>query len=311
MKKKLILDVDTGIDDAIGILLAVKSEELDLIGITTGCGNVSLEAATTNTCKVLDLINAPSSIPVVKGSAAPLKRQPHFEHKVHGTDGIGGALLDVISEREITPGDAASFMIEKIMESPGEVSVVCTGPLTNLAKSIQQQPAIVDHVKEVIYMGGAINGIGNVTPVAEFNTFADPEAASVVLEAGIPNLTQVGLDVTKHALLTEKHIETITEPALHDFLKQSTATYRKAFYEQNGIWACAMHDPLAIGVFIDSTLVKKTACSVAVETSSRFCDGMTVWDRQGKWGLPANVQVCMEVEAERFLSLLVDVLNRS
>ncbi|MFP7478746.1 nucleoside hydrolase [Terribacillus saccharophilus] len=310
MKKKLILDVDTGIDDAIAILLAVQSEELELIGITTGCGNVSLDAATMNTCKVLDLIEAPP-IPVVQGSSSPLKRKPHFEHKVHGTDGIGGALQDVVSNREIAEGNAAVFMIEKIMENPGEVTLVCTGPLTNLALAIKQNPAIVDHVKEVIYMGGAINGIGNVTPVAEFNMFADPEAASIVLEAGIPKLTQVGLDVTKKALLREEHIKAIQNPTVHDFVSTSTATYRKAFYEQNGIWACAMHDPLAVGVLIDPTLVKRRACVVSVETTSTYCDGLTVWDRQGKWGKSENVHVCMEVDADRFLNLLVDILNRA
>ncbi|MFP7495163.1 nucleoside hydrolase [Terribacillus saccharophilus] len=310
MSEKLILDVDTGIDDAIAILLAVKSEELDLIGITTGCGNVSLEAATTNTCKVLDLIEAPA-IPVVCGSEAPLKRQPHYEHKVHGTDGIGGALQDVVSHREVAEGNAADFMIEQVMKNPGDVTIVCTGPLTNLAVAIMRNPSIVSNVKEVIYMGGAINGIGNVTPVAEFNTYADPEAASIVLDAGIPKLTQVGLDVTKKALLTDKHIDAIQQPVLHDFVKTSTATYRKAFYEQNGIWACAMHDPLAVGVLIDPTLVGKTACTVAVETNSTYCDGQTVWDRQGKWGKPANVQVCMTVENERFLDLLTNVLNQA
>lgn len=310
MRKKLILDVDTGIDDAIGILLAVQSEELELIGITTVCGNVSLEAATMNTCKVLDLIDAPA-IPIVQGSEVPLKRQPHFEHRVHGTDGIGGALQDVVSSRGIAGGEAADFMIEQVMGNPGDITLVCTGPLTNLALAIQREPAIVNNVKEVIYMGGAINGVGNVTPVAEFNMFADPEAASIVLEAGIPKLTQVGLDVTKKALLTEGHMEAIKDPVLHDFVKTSTATYRKAFYEQNGIWACAMHDPLAVGVLIDPTLVEKTACSVAVETNSTYCDGQTVWDRQGKWGKHANVQVCMKVEADRFLALLVAVLNRA
>lgn len=304
------MDVDTGIDDAIGILLAVQSEELELIGITTVCGNVSLEAATMNTCKVLDLIDAPA-IPIVQGSEVPLKRQPHFEHRVHGTDGIGGALQDVVSSRGIAGGEAADFMIEQVMGNPGDITLVCTGPLTNLALAIQREPAIVNNVKEVIYMGGAINGVGNVTPVAEFNMFADPEAASIVLEAGIPKLTQVGLDVTKKALLAEGHMEAIKDPVLHDFVKTSTATYRKAFYEQNGIWACAMHDPLAVGVLIDPTLVEKTACSVAVETNSTYCDGQTVWDRQGKWGKHANVQVCMKVEADRFLALLVAVLNRA
>lgn len=134
--KKLILDVDTGIDDAIGILLAVKSEQFDILGITTVCGNVSVDAATLNTCKVLELVEA-GNIPVIKGSAAPLLRAPHYEHRVHGEDGIGGALKDVRPKKTADAGFAPDFIIEQVLQYSKQVTLVLTGPLTNLALAVK------------------------------------------------------------------------------------------------------------------------------------------------------------------------------
>lgn len=134
--KKLILDVDTGIDDAIGILLAVKSKQFDILGITTVCGNVSVDAATLNTCKVLELVEA-DNIPVIKGSATPLLRVPHYEHRVHGEDGIGGALKDARPKKTADAGFAPDFIIEQVLQYSKQVTLVLTGPLTNLALAVK------------------------------------------------------------------------------------------------------------------------------------------------------------------------------
>ncbi len=157
--KKLILDVDTGIDDAIGILLAVKSKQFDILGITTVCGNVSVGAATLNTCKVLELVDA-VEIPVIKGAAAPLLRAPHYEHRVHGEDGIGGALKDAQPKKKAAAGFAPDFIIEQVLKYSKQVTLVLTGPLTNLALALKKCPELIHHVKEVIFMGGVVQGQG-------------------------------------------------------------------------------------------------------------------------------------------------------
>ncbi|MFP7255577.1 nucleoside hydrolase [Terribacillus goriensis] len=306
--KKVILDVDTGIDDAIGIMLAVKSEALDVVGITTVSGNVSLETATTNTAKILDLLEDDKT-PIFSGAAKPLTRKPHFEHRVHGEDGIGGALKGVATHRKIQEQSAADFIQNQVMAAPGDITLIMTGPLTNLAEAVQQYPEIVSAVKEVIFMGGVVKGVGNVTPVAEYNMFADPEAASIVFEAGFQSLTQVGLDVTRSALLKDEHIDLIQNPVLQDYVRTSTATYRNSYFERNGVWACAMHDPLAVAIAIDSELVKTEWLHVTMETNSTYCDGQTVCDFQNRLGHPANMHVCLELDEARFFDLFLKLLN--
>ncbi|OUZ06631.1 nucleoside hydrolase [Bacillus pumilus] len=307
-KKKLILDVDTGIDDAIGILLAVKSNRFDMLGITTVCGNVSVDAATLNTCKVLELIEA-DDIPVIKGSATPLLRAPHYEHRVHGEDGIGGALKDVEPKKTADAGFAPDFIIDQVMQCSKQVTLVLTGPLTNLALAVKKCPELIHHVKEVIFMGGVVQGQGNVTPVAEFNTYADPEAAKLVLDAGVPTLTQVGLDVTRKVLLTDERIDAIQNETLAHYIRESTSIYRQRYFERNGVWACAMHDPLAVSLAIDKQLVSTQAFHVDVETKSEFCDGQMICDFQHQWEKERNVQVCTDVDADAFFDLLINTMN--
>ncbi|PCK18797.1 nucleoside hydrolase [Bacillus pumilus] len=306
--KKLILDVDTGIDDAIGILLAVKSKQFDMLGITTVCGNVPVDAATLNTCKVLELVKA-DEIPVIKGAATPLLRAPHYEHRVHGEDGIGGALKDVQPKKTADAGFAPDFIIEQVLQYSQQVTIVLTGPLTNLALAVKKCPELIHHVKEVIFMGGVVKGQGNVTPVAEFNTYADPEAAKVVLEAGFPSLTQVGLDVTRQVLLTDERIDAIQNETLASYIRESTSIYRQRYFERNGVWACAMHDPLAVSLAIEKRLVNTQPFHVEVETKSEFCDGQMICDFQHQWEKEHNVQVCIDVDAEAFFELLIQVMN--
>lgn len=306
--KKLILDVDTGIDDAIGILLAVKSEQFDILGITTVCGNVSVDAATLNTCKVLELVEK-NNIPVIKGSATPLLRAPHYEHRVHGEDGIGGALKDVRPKKTADAGFAPDFIIEQVLQYSNQVTLVLTGPLTNLALAVKKCPELIHHVKEVIFMGGVVKGQGNVTPVAEFNTYADPEAAKLVLDAGFPSLTQVGLDVTRQVLLTDERIDAIQNETLAAYIRESTSIYRQRYFERNGVWACAMHDPFAVSLAINKELVSTQAFHVEVETKSEFCDGQMICDFQHQWEKERNVQVCTDVDAEAFFDLLIKTMN--
>lgn len=179
-----------------------------------------------------------------------------------------------------------------------------TGPLTNLALAVKKCPELIHHVKEVIFMGGVVEGQGNVTPVAEFNTYADPEAAKLVLDAGFPSLTQVGLDVTRQVLLTDERIDVIQNETLAQYIRESTSIYRQRYFERNGVWACAMHDPLAVSLAIDKQLVSTQAFHVDVE-----CDGQMICDFQHQWEKERNVQVCTVVDADAFFDLLINTMN--
>lgn len=308
MKNKIILDVDTGIDDAIGLILAIKSRQFDILGITTVNGNVSLETATTNTCKILDLLGE-QEISVIKGAEAPILRKSFFEHRIHGEDGLGGALKDVQVHKQPDEGFASDFIINSILSFSGEVALVMTGPLTNLALAVKKCPQIVKHVKEVIFMGGVVRGVGNVTPTAEYNAYVDPEAVKIVLQAGFDSITQVGLDVTRQALLTEDHLKLMKNGSLADYIKTSTSDYMKKYFERNQVRACAMHDPLAVAVAIQPDLVKKEKFHVDVETKSELCDGQIVCDFQNRLMKSPNVNVCLDVNAEAFFDLFIRIIN--
>ncbi|CAN7509186.1 nucleoside hydrolase [Paenibacillus sp. LjRoot153] len=309
MTKKVILDVDTGIDDALGILLAVGSGEMEILGITTVNGNVSLDQATLNTCKVLQLLGMEQQIPVIKGANKPLLRTTYFEHRVHGKDGLGGALSDMQVHMYAVEGHAVDFIIEQVKQHVGEVTLIMTGPLTNLAMAVMKYPDLIHQVREVVVMGGVVQGFGNVTPTAEYNMYVDPEAAKIVLHAGFPALTLVGLDVTRKALLTEEHIRSLGDTPIGRYVKESTADYMQRYQERNGVRACALHDPLAVGVALNRELVTTRHYYVDVETRSELCDGQTVCDFQNRLAKPANVHVCMEVSADAFLDQFIRALR--
>ncbi|BFH64377.1 nucleoside hydrolase [Paenibacillus azoreducens] len=308
--RKAILDVDTGIDDALGIMLAMRSGELDVLGITTVNGNVSLETATNNTCKILDLISAEPSISVYPGASRPLMRDRLFEHRVHGQDGLGGALADMLpTDRVNRDMFGPDFIIEQAKRFPGEVTLIATGPLTNVALALAKHPSLIHELKEVILMGGAVQTYGNITPVAEYNMHVDPEAAQLVLRAGFPRLVMVGLDVTRKALLTNKHIDALGSSEIADYVRKSTADYMQRYFERNGVEACAMHDPLAVGAAIWPELVETTRYSVDVETRSELCDGQTVCDFQNRLQREPNADVCLKVDSDEFINRFIAVLH--
>ncbi|WP_010500267.1 nucleoside hydrolase [Paenibacillus elgii] len=310
MKQKVILDVDTGVDDALGILLAVKSGQFDMLGITTVNGNVSLDQATANTCKILQLLGAEASIPVIRGADRPLLRPHCFEHRIHGADGLGGALRDMEVRQGATEGFGPDYIVDGVRENPGEVTLIMTAPLTNLALALMKYPGLVNDVKEVVLMGGVVAGFGNVTPTAEYNMYVDPEAAKLVLRAGFPSLTLVGLDVTRRALLKDEHIAALGDTPIGRYVKESTADYMQRYSERNGVRACALHDPLAVGVALTREVVTTKPYYVDVETRSELCDGQTVCDFQNRLGQKPNVQVCTDVDADAFLRLFVQTLSR-
>ncbi|MCS7459076.1 nucleoside hydrolase [Paenibacillus doosanensis] len=309
MGKKVILDVDTGVDDALGILLAVRSGAFEVLAITTVNGNVSMRQATDNTCKLLQLLEAEEAIPVYQGADRPLMRESYFEHRVHGKDGIGGALADMPLHKAASDGFAADVIIEQAKRYPGEVTLIMTAPLTNLALALRTAPELTQLVKEVIVMGGVVGSYGNVTPTAEYNIYVDPEAAKIVFHAGFPSLTLVGLDVTRKALLTKERMDTLGDTPIGRYVRESTADYMQRYYERNGVYACVLHDLLAVGVAIRSDIVTTKHYYVDVETRSELCDGQTVCDFQNRLSKQPNIRVCTDVDTDAFLDLFVRTLQ--
>jgi len=299
----VVIDCDPGHDDAMALLLALASPELELRAVTTVAGNQTLEKTTRNALKVLELAGR-SDIPLAAGDDAPLRRQLRTAADVHGETGLDGSNLPEPTTRPVD-AHAAELLAEAI--EPGVV-LVPTGPLTNVARLLERHPDVRDRLNRIVWMGGAI-ALGNVTPAAEFNAFVDPEAAAAVFTSGIP-ITMIGLDVTHKALFTTEHAERLrntgtvgrTVAELADF-------FLRVHRERFSFSGAPMHDAMAVAHVIDPTLVTTLACNVAIETQSHYCDGRTVADRWQILDAPRNVHVGIDVEAERFLELLVERIS--
>jgi purine nucleosidase len=305
----LILDVDTGVDDALAIILALRSTEFELLGISTVSGNVDLTKATANTLTVLDVLEAPR-IPVAAGAGAPLARPGITAGEVHGGDGLGGVSGRFPASRRHAGRDAAGFLFDTIRRMPGELTLVATGPLTNVALAIEKDLRTMRQLRALIVMGGAVGVPGNVGPVSEFNFAVDPEAAAIVLKSGLP-VTLVPLDVTERATLSRKHLEGIAPTGrLHAFVTAITAAtmaYHRMRGEEEGIF---LHDPLAVGVALDPSLVRQEPMALAVETRGELTTGMVVADRRRGFLATPTARVCVDVEAERFLRLFTERVLR-
>lgn len=307
MKKKVILDVDTGIDDAIGIILATTAPEIELLGITTVSGNIDLESATINTLKVLKLLGK-DNIQVYKGAETPVNRNIRYAVEIHGASGMAGQLEDMKVSHEQTTL-AWDFYHEMTNLYPGEVTLVMTGPQTNLARALNLYPELKQQFKEIIVMGGAVKEKGNESPAAEFNIAIDPEAAEMVFQSGM-KVTMIGLDVTKKSLLRREHFSRLrTDSPVADFVMKVTHDYMERYYKANGIYGCSMHDPLAVTMTLAPQFVKTQHLFVGVETQSHYCDGQTVCDFDQRWNKAPNVHVGLEVDVDGFIDFLIDRIN--
>lgn len=307
--KKVILDVDTGIDDALGILLAIISPEIELMGITTVSGNIDVESSTLNTLRVLKLIDKTDEVGVYMGATKPLKRSTRYATEVHGSTGMADQLLDLDVEYKHIM-DADDFIIKTVKENPGEITIVMTAPETNLANAFAKAPEIESMIKEVVIMGGVVDGKGNESPVAEFNIAIDPEAAHIVFN-GNYDFTMIGLDVTKKAILTVDDIAKISDDSrVKKFIGDVTKVYMDRYFIDNAIRGCAIHDPLAVAVAIDKSLVETEHKFIAIERNSEYCDGMTVCDFDGKWGKTPNAKVALKVDKERFIDFFISRMNQ-
>lgn len=302
---RVLIDTDPGIDDAIAILFALASPELDVAGITVVHGNVPVETCTLNALKVLDLAER-RDVPVVTGAAAPLVRQARHAEAVHGPDGLGG-LFPPPDDAHPFAANAAAFIARSLEESDEQTTLIALGPLTNVATAILATPGLVERLHRIVAMGGAIRREGNVTPAAEFNIYADPEAAAIVLRSGIP-ITLVPLDATMRAIFPGDaaarlaRSEVPVERAVGELGSFVSAVYR-TYYDIDGF---ALHDPLAVGTAIDPSLVSTRDLWVSVETGGELTAGATVadfWHIPEPWGEP-NASVALDADGDRFLELL-------
>jgi len=301
-RRRVLLDVDTGVDDALALMLAIRSPELEVLGITTVSGNVPVARSTANTLLALEMLGA-STIPVVAGAAAPLARALFTAAEVHGSDGLGDVTHRYPApSRQATRG-AAEFLLQMIHRHPGELTLIATGPLTNVATAIQRDGDAMRRLQGLTVMGGAIRVPGNVGPTTEFNFAVDPEAAGIVLESGLP-LTLVPLDVTEQVILSRKMVdEAGSAGTLQGFIREMTAATMAFHRDHEGFDGMFLHDPLAVGVVVDPSLVRGQPMAVAIERRGELTAGMAVADLRRRSQAAPTATVCVEVEAARFLRL--------
>ena len=298
MSTPILLDCDPGHDDAIALLLALASPELELLGVTTVAGNQTVEKTTANAIRVLELVG--SDVPVAAGAGRPLVREPYVAAYVHGETGLDGPDLPP-ARREPVDQHAVDFLAERI----DGATLVATGPLTNVALLLAREEASPERI---VLMGGAI-AEGNVTPAAEFNVWADPEAAARVFSSGL-DVTMVGLDVTHQALLTDEHAAGLRENGrvgsvvadLLDFY----GTFHKQVYDFEG---SPIHDAVAVAQVIRPDLLELRPLNVEIDRASELCRGRTVVDVWKRTGREANARVAVGIDAPGFIELLLERLG--
>jgi inosine-uridine nucleoside N-ribohydrolase len=313
MPTRLILDVDTGTDDAVALMIAALSPDLELVGATTVNGNTTVDYTTENTLRVFDWIGMPE-IPVYRGLDRPIVRsqvERGMAARIHGD------LLDLPPASHgatLHPGHAVDWLIETYLASPGEIVLCPVGPLTNIAMAIQKEPRIVDAIPEIVIMGGA-HHVGNLTPSAEFNVWLDPEAARIVVNCGRP-IRMVPLDATHRALVSTEDAErlralgTPAGEAAARFVLQRIDGYDATQPMPHRAGAAPVHDALAVCAIIDPTILTSEFIPVDVEVDAELSIGRTVCDFRSRGSKPANVHFAMDADEPKFVRMLMDILGR-
>ena len=307
-RQPLIIDTDPGQDDAVAILLALASPEIDLLGITTVAGNVPLDLTEVNARKICDLAGR-QDVPVFAGLSRPLVRRLVTAEHVHGRTGLDGPDLPP-PQTPLQEQHAVDFIIETVRKEPsGSVTIAPIGPLSNIAMALQRAPDIAPRIKQIVLMGGGCFEGGNITPAAEFNIYVDPHAAAVVFGAGIP-ITMMPLDVTHKALTTAKRngalraIGNRTCTAVAEMLG-FFERFDEAKYGRDG---GPLHDPCTLAWMIAPELFSGRHCNVEIETASELTMGMTVIDWWQVSGRPHNAFVVGDLDAEAFFALITERL---
>jgi inosine-uridine nucleoside N-ribohydrolase len=298
----ILLDCDPGHDDAIALLLVLASPELELLGVTSVSGNQTLEKTTANAIRVLEFAGR-RDIPVAAGADRPLVRERFVAAYVHGETGLDGPDLPPPQAEPISR-HAVDFLADRIRERDGAVTLVPTGPLTNIALLLALHPDA--RPERIVLMGGAV-GEGNVTPAAEFNIWADPEAAARVFGSGI-DVTMIGLDVTHKALFSTAHMGRLAG-RVGEMVTELLRFYDKFHRKVYGFDGSPIHDAVAVAHVIDPALVETKHRNVEIDVESELCRGRTVADIWARTEREPNVHVGVEIDADGFLELLIERIN--
>lgn len=310
MAKNIILDCDPGHDDAVALLLAVGNPNINLIGVTTVGGNQSLDKVTYNARAVLEKAHA-TDIPVYAGCDRPIVRKQEVAASIHGESGLDGVELPEPS-RPLESKHAVNYIIDTIMASePGTITLVPTGPLTNIAMAARLEPRIVERVKEVVLMGGGYH-VGNWSAVAEFNIKVDPEAANIVFNESWP-ITMVGLDLTHQALCTpavQKRIEGVGTD-LAKFVSGLMDFFRKTYQDNQDFVDPPVHDPCTVAYLIDPSVMTTRRCPVDVEIHGELTLGMTVADLRGPEpsAEECHTQVAVKLDFDKFWDMVTEAIK--
>ena len=306
MKHKIILDCDPGHDDAIALLLAAHHPNIDLLAVTTVAGNQSAEKTAYNALKICSLAQI-RNVPVAMGMQCPLLRPAHHAADIHGESGLDGPTLPE-PDIELAPQHSVDLLIELLLKSEGDITLVHTGPLTNLAVAICREPAIVPKIKAISLMGGAI-GVGNTTPAAEFNIWFDPEAAAIVFGCGRP-ITMVPLEVTHQALVTPEVLQRlrVSERRVACFAADLLVFFAETYLRIFGFVHPPLHDPCAVAVVIDPTMLRRHKMHVAIETKGEWTTGRTVCDIYGKSDQESCTYVAYALDMSWFWDTVITTL---
>lgn len=306
-KEKIILDVDTGHDDAIAILVAAKSDKIDLRGITVVAGNQTLPKTLKNTLDICDF--ADIEVPVYAGMHKPLVREQLIVSEVHGESGLGGLTFpDTTKKAESKHG--VDFIIEEALDSDGDLILIPTGTLTNIAMALNLKPEIKDKIKKIVLMGGAC-GTGNATPSAEFNIYTDPEAARVVFASQVP-IVMTGLDLTYQAIADDQVVKRIKniDNRVADLSVKLIGLLGQTYQEIYGFDHPPLHDPCTVAKVIDDQVFTTKKMRVDIETKSELTRGRTVCDFNNLSEKEPNAEVAVELDQERFWEIVIKSLSK-
>ena len=309
MQRKILLDCDPGHDDAVAMMLAWGNPSIELLGVTTVGGNQTLDKVTRNALSVATVVGM-HDVPIAAGCRLPLVRPVEIAPDVHGDSGLDGVELPEPAV-ELDPRHGVDLIIETIMSNePGTVTLVPTGPLTNIAMAARKEPRIVERVQEVVLMGGGYH-VGNWSPVAEFNIKVDPEAAHIVFNEKWP-IVMVGLDLTHQALATDEVAERIAAVpgSVSQFTLGLFTFFRKAYQDAQGFDFPPVHDPCTLAYLIDPTVVETVKVPVDVELNGSLTTGMTVADFRAPAPEDCHTKVATRLDAPRFWGLVVDAIDR-
>jgi inosine-uridine nucleoside N-ribohydrolase len=311
---RVIIDTDPGLDDTAAILFTLACPDLVTVEmLTTVFGNTAVEHCTRNALTILDAADR-TDIPVYQGAVRPLLREPRFAPHIHSSDGLGGlaAQYPPSGRVGVQEGVAAEQIVRHIMASPGEITLIALGPLTNVALALRLEPRLASSVKEIVLMGGAVRVPGNVSPVASANMLNDPDAAALVYSSGAP-LVQAGLDVALPTIISPVHLARIAAadtPAarlLTDVAKAAISSYKATAYGDEG--GARFNDLPTVAYVVDRTLFTSERHPVAIETTGTYTTAMTVVDWRRDLGLAENTDVLLGVDVPRLVEMFTTRLS--